>query len=407
MNKRILSVENFGPISDTQIVIRDLNLIIGEQSVGKSTLSKLITLFTDHLSLSTLISLSYKGWLKMLASYDIAIYEKNNDQYFISYEEVNDEWRLRIDVSRGHCNCTFEKNNVVITEPQSIFAEVLSSKPIFHDDSFAEKWNLYFEDENADPKKRLRAFSELFRNSLYIPAERNIAVNLVKLLPAIALADGILPKNILRFLNEYNVAREALKKYKAEVLNVEYQKQNEEDQIKIENTNKTIPFKLSSSGIQSAMPLFLVLEYSLKNREYSSFVVEEPECNLFPEKQVEVLKFLMKNVYRDKRILTITTHSPYLLSALNNYLFAGSLDDGSLTDEQKTALSQVLEQDYWLKKENCSVYSLGNNINGGDYCVSLLDEETGMIDFNYLDGVSMTMSDEFDKLQELYLRFNK
>lgn len=406
MNKRILSVENFGPISNAQIVIRDFNLIIGEQSVGKSTLSKLITLFTDHLSLSMLISLGYKGWLRMLTSYDIAIYEKNNDQYFISYEEVNDDWKLKIDVSRNHCNCTFEKDGTLITETRSIFSEVLSSKPIFHDDTFEEKWNQYFEDENADQKKRLRAFSELFRNSLYIPAERNIAVNLVKLLPAIQLADGMLPKNLLRFLNEYNVARETLKRYKAEILNVEYQKQNEEDQIKIDNSNKTIPFKLSSSGIQSSMPLFLVLEYSLKNREYSSFVVEEPECNLFPEKQVEMLQYLLKNVYREKRILTITTHSPYLLSALNNYLFAGSLNDGSLTDEQKNTLLQVLEQDYWLKKESCSVYSLGKNINGGDYCVNLLDEETGMIDFNYLDGVSMSMSDEFDKLQELYLRFN-
>ena len=63
-----------------------------------------------------------------------------------------------------------------------------------------------------------------------------------------------------------------------------------------------------------------------------------------------------------------------------------------------------MPKDLWLDEFNCSVYSLGESINGGAYCKNLIDEETGLIDFNYLDGVSIEMSDEFAKLKDLCIK---
>ena len=101
-------------------------------------------------------------------------------------------------------------------------------------------------------------------------------------------------------------------------------------------------------------------------------------------------------------MLTITTHSPYLLSALNNYLYAGRIAKG--LPESKEALKEIMSEDLWLDELNCSIYSLGESINGGAYCKNLIDDETGLIDFNYLDGVSIEMSDEFAKLKDLYIK---
>ena len=150
--------------------------------------------------------------------------------------------------------------------------------------------------------------------------------------------------------------------------------------------------------------MLLVLQFAVNNREYSSFVIEEPECNLFPEKQVELLAQILSTVKSENRTLTITTHSPYLLSAMNNYLFAGTLID-KYKDDIRESIEKILSESSWLQPGECSVYSLGEDINGnGVYCKSLIDESTGMIDYNSLDTISAAMSEEFDALENAYIQ---
>ncbi|WP_353737979.1 AAA family ATPase [Paramuribaculum intestinale] len=51
MKCKTLHIENFGPVSEATVELRAINMFIGEQSIGKSTIAKLITIFTDHFSL--------------------------------------------------------------------------------------------------------------------------------------------------------------------------------------------------------------------------------------------------------------------------------------------------------------------------------------------------------------------
>ena len=47
------------------------------------------------------------------------------------------------------------------------------------------------------------------------------------------------------------------------------------------------------------------------------------------------------------------------------------------------------------------------SVNGeGFYCKSVVDPETGMIDSNALDGVSLLLSAEFSKLEDVLLAQN-
>ena len=167
--------------------------------------------------------------------------------------------------------------------------------------------------------------------------------------------------------------------------------------------NGELPLTAASSGIQSTVPLLLVLHYAIHKREFTSFVLEEPECNLFPEKQVELLKHIIALIKSENRTLTITTHSPYLLSNLNNYLYAGSLIE-KYGDRIRTSVESVISESLCIKPSECAVFSLGERINENQaYCKSLLDEESGMIDFNSLDNVSIQMGEEFEALENAYI----
>ena len=45
--KRTLIVKNFGPIKDLKLDLKDVNVFIGPQSTGKSTIAKLLSVLLD------------------------------------------------------------------------------------------------------------------------------------------------------------------------------------------------------------------------------------------------------------------------------------------------------------------------------------------------------------------------
>ena len=229
---------------------------------------------------------------------------------------------------------------------------------------------------------------------------------LTKLLPALTLVKSTVPANLLRFVIEMNNAKEEYPDFNIELLDIIYKHENSEDIICIKDKKESIPLQSSSSGIQSVVPLILVLYYALNKREFSSYVIEEPECNLFPTKQVELLKTIIRMINEGDRTLTITTHSPYLLAALNNLIFAGLMVD-KYGEEIEKLIDKIIAKEYQLKPGKCAVYSLGKDINGGEYCISILDETTGMIDFNFLDNVSELLGEEFSLLQRALTEFKK
>ena len=203
---------------------------------------------------------------------------------------------------------------------------------------------------------------------------------------------------------EFNNAKAEYPKINLPLLNIVFKHESSEDSIVVNNGKKDIPMPAASSGIQSLVPLLLVLKYATEKREYSSFVIEEPECNLFPTKQVDLLKEIIGLVKHPTRTLTITTHSPYLLSAMNNILFAGRLIE-KYGKGIKKYVDGIVPEALQLNMCDCSVYSLGKDINGGEYCRSLIDEGTGMIDFNSLDAVSEILGNEFDELQRAVMKY--
>lgn len=395
-----LFVKNFGPVKNAEMELRNVNLLIGQQSIGKSVIAKLITIFTDYMSLCKIIIGERVVWENQLKTYNLEMYL--TEDFHIKYDLEEKGVQLLLDIKPHFLESSIIKNGKKIKDKKEATAELLKLKPFFHKDTFVKE--MYEEVIKRGKKEIENVLLDFMSNSLYIPAERIIYSVITKLMPAITLTQSAVPQTLLRFLVDLTNAKAKYPTYEIPMLNISYKQKDSEDFIVLNSSQKEIPLNYSSSGIQSLLPLLLVIQFAVNNREYSSFVIEEPECNLFPEKQVELLKYILTVVKSKDRILTITTHSPYLLSAMNNFLFAGTLIE-RYNNDIREGIERILPESSWLKPSDCSVYSLGENINGDDiYCVSLIDENTGMIDYNTLDTISTTLSEEFDALENAYIQ---
>ena len=87
-------------------------------------------------------------------------------------------------------------------------------------------------------------------------------------------------------------------------------------------------------------------------------IVEEPEQNLFPDSQKDILFHLLKCVNRNqKNKLLITTHSPYILGYLNCCIFGKKLQKRGLIDEK---IDSVIPLFSLIDGDDVAVYQLDN-----------------------------------------------
>ena len=90
----------------------------------------------------------------------------------------------------------------------------------------------------------------------------------------------------------------------------------------------------------------------------------------------------------------ISTHSPYILTSLNNLLFAGQLYTDKKVDKNK--LEDIISQKYTLNSSNFNAYLIENGA-----LIDLIDKESGLIRADKIDEISTQIADEFDMLLSL------
>jgi hypothetical protein len=116
---------------------------------------------------------------------------------------------------------------------------------------------------------------------------------------------------------------------------------------------------------------------------------EEPEAHLHPGAQRSVMEIIANLVRQGVRFL-LTTHSPYILHAVNSFLMAQkALDAGQ-------ALPADTSQETALRSEQVAVYRFSSDGNVYD----IMDAEAGLIAEDELSRVAGDMGDIFTRLQE-------
>jgi predicted ATPase len=180
---------------------------------------------------------------------------------------------------------------------------------------------------------------------------------------------------------------------------------------------KSIPLPFVSSGTQAMLPMFNVLWQMITEQRgrilfprpdnlpgmpseiilsEGLVYVEEPEANIFPSTQYELIRLFawLSQEWRLRFSWVITTHSPYILSAFGNLLKAGKV--GSQNAEHHAAVEKTVAEKYWIKSSDFAAYKIEN-----ETLVSIFDRDTGQIDGDYLDDVSSDIAEEFGQLLEI------
>ncbi len=125
----------------------------------------------------------------------------------------------------------------------------------------------------------------------------------------------------------------------------------------------------------------------------SQFIIEEPEMNLFPETQRDLVYHLLnKCLEREGNRLTITTHSPYILYALNNCMMAGLVYD-KMDEESKGRLKCGTSK---ISPSDVSIYEIREGV------VKRVQKEDGLIQDNYFDQQMGKLMDDFYLMLNYY-----
>lgn len=129
-----------------------------------------------------------------------------------------------------------------------------------------------------------------------------------------------------------------------------------------------------------------------------SYIIEEPEQNLFPLTQCDLIKYIISACNEKDHISSavITTHSPYVLAMINSMILAGLLIKRGVEEQ---AINKIIPLSCAIENEEIGVYA----VDGGS-CKSIKDREIGMINQNYLDNASEYLAASFDQLYTLYIK---
>jgi predicted ATPase len=429
-------IENFGPIKIAEIEIRPITVVIGEQASGKSYLSKIvyffnklpIELFDFVYSQDNKISNEdfksetekiFKTTFKSLdvnkQDFDITFYYETGTFIRISNEQN------RIDIVSNVFETLTTKTNEIISKRNNYKIKFPGSDG--WEPKFFENFSKFFNKKYQDYNKH---------REIYIPAGRALLNAFPKDITYDILRNPLLSEDFIGFIRRverikqefinnggsfdsiseihqgyYNEdVGEILLTIIQQILKAKYSGDENGEKLIFNNT-KFVTIENASSGQQESLRVLQDL-FLLFIEGTSGFrAIEEPEAHLFPTAQKKLIEFISIIANSTASSLFISTHSPYILSAFNNLLFAkgvekefGSSFSDNMSNDDNTHLPI---KSAWIDPDNFIAYSL----KAGDKCSLIFDIETGMIDENYLDDVSMEIGDEFNIMFEIYKKLKQ
>ena len=431
-----ITIKNFGPLADVDIDLPDVILLIGAQASGKSTLAKLVFYFRslrndliEILNGDALLDISYTAICTQYTDKFFDFFDSNsshNQEFHVRFEYTDKTIFILKKTSKFNKTYTIEFSN------QKHLATIIDDINFYKKEFLTTKQNTALmnivELQDLQHQKRIVKVSIIenintfFGNDhepLYIPASRST----LAILPDIITASNGFQNtdelfklflqriNILRpafnqSLNELvtskqarmngnanqralDFAKQAIPIIEKNIIKGRYEHSNFTDFIVL-NDNNRVKFKFASSGQQEATWITLQLFVSILNADKTFTVIEEPEAHLYPIAQLEMIKIiaLLSNVLTgaDANQVMITTHSPYILTALNLLLYAHKVGQ-----QQPEKVDKMVAKEFWLDKNRVAAYE----VKGGKL-ENIID--TDLLHADRIDTASDKINAIFDKL---------
>lgn len=424
-----LMVRNFGPIEEVDIEIKDINVFIGKTSSGKSTVAKLISIF--HSS-EFLFSDNYKSFRQMLIDYNIDFeigentsleYIKGNYKWRIVKDEFQNNYPFKTlfpalqklfessDQNNSHHNAQSFLSWVTIMNLEN--SELHAQEPLvsYNSVSLAAKINEVVNIRKKLEDRELRTLGgtdyvikELYLElqedlnylvPTYIPAERNIISMVGESIFGLLNNNVTLAKCVKDFGSVFETARKKNLGINMDLLGARFVYHNGENLIQLSDGN-TIKLEKASSGFQSLTPMFVVLADMLLTSysERNLITIEEPELNLYPTAQKELTEFVISIANHNRNKLIITTHSPYILTTIDNLIQAKN--SFNTKNELINEIKSIVPENIWVEFESVTCHYFEDGRSN-----STLDNENRSIGASNIDDVSTELSETFEKLLDL------
>lgn len=426
-----IEIKDFVGIKDITLEIKKINVLIGPQASGKSIVAKLLFYFKSFIP--EIIKAATNGQYKRDLDKD---FKSRFEEYFPPSSWGDGNFKVRYSTGQQfievHRKTKVKKNSSGIVlgysdfykdeftklrslidkqrvkaAEQEIRASILSPR---HDAIYDIQ--RAFLDEVTEKLDKSSIFSQL-----YIPAGRSFFANLKSSIFTFLSESNAVDPFLIEFgtyyermKNPYGLRRlrkriddrklyDEIALLNRKILCGKYLQEDGEDYLEL-NEGRKINISNSSSGQQEALPLAIILGTIAFMKPLiggSSIYIEEPEAHIFPAAQRDMIELISTayNARQDTLQFLITTHSPYVLTAFNNLLQAGSLAVDA-NDEALKEISMHVSSSKWLYASDIAVYSLA-----GGYSQSILDTDTELINTNIIDEVSNELSIQFDKLLEI------
>ena len=426
-----IEIKDFVGIKDITLEIKQINILIGPQASGKSVIAKLIFYFKNFIFEIINAAEDTKSKRDLDKSY-----VQRFEEYFPPSSWGSKNFRIKYYIDQEFIEIHRKK----LKSKKS--TELALTYSDFYKNEFTDLRSFIQKQKRKEAEQEMqislssqiefsysitKAFLSTISHSLnkvtaftqlYIPAGRSFFANLKSSIFTFLSENNAVDPFLIEFGTYYERAKSPLRKRLLERQSIErkdlfeeidslnkrilcgkYLQKDGEDYLEVDE-GRQIDIANSSSGQQETLPLSIILgriAFSSPEIGGTSIYIEEPEAHIFPAAQRDIVELIatVYNARKDSLQFLITTHSPYILTAINNLLQAGILAVNA-TEEKLEKISQYVPKTRFLNTEEVAVYSLDN---GG--CQSIIDNETGLINTNIIDEVSNELAIQFDELLDL------
>jgi len=177
-----------------------------------------------------------------------------------------------------------------------------------------------------------------------------------------------------------------------EILKADYTSESDGEKIYFDEYH-WVKLMYGSSGQQEALWILMLVFTVILEKKKSFIVIEEPEAHLFPTAQKDIIELISLMVNSTESCVIITTHSPYILTSTNILLYS------ELVENVRQKSGQiVIPRNLRVTYNSFAAYKVSRGKNSIE---TLMDEESHMINTEYIDEVSAITNRELDALIDM------
>lgn len=424
-------IKNFGPVKTAEVDLnKNFQIFIGEQASGKSTIGKVVYfcrkirdytldfLLEDDQFMLNHQNEYFTNYLKYLTRKFMACFGRTKHMPYFNIQYIREDTSISIQTNKdGYVRFRFD--GMLSSQIQHLILETA----VMHQKMADHNSNSIIDNITAVGvmKRRLsKLVSEIFGDSdevIYIPAGRsllatlsedlwglstdNMDLTMKEFISLIQRTRSNFGTKIPEMIKDYtktvkgqinNAAVNQAYQLIQEILKADYTSEEDGERIYFDERH-WVKLMYGSSGQQEALWILLLSFILILENRKAFVIIEEPEAHLFPKAQKKIVNLIALLVNSTESRVILTTHSPYILTSANILLYSDKVEGN-----RKNMTDNVVHRSLRLSYDNASAYVVGTE---NKTIVSLMDEETHMIDTEYIDSVSGITNEELERLLDM------